>query len=294
MGESWFHVAEIEPGVTLVAEPGQVNSWLIHGTERTVLLDTGLGLADISAAIAHAVASPVDVINSHAHVDHVGGNALFERRAIHRLGAPLLERSYPPDLLVAYATAPGDRRARWEELRAIDVDAGFHVLGPDEVVRSWPPDGAKLEAWRVEPPPPTSLLDDGDVIDLGDRRLRVLHTPGHSPDHICLVDERAGILFAQDQVYYGPHLLYFEDSSVEDWARSARRLADELATSVRIVYCAHCLRASVPPRFLDTLADAAEEVAAGDAPLTPSTGLLGEPVLAAEYGYFSILLPRTD
>ena len=37
--------------------------------------------------------------------------------------------------------------------------------------------------------------------------MQVIHTPGHAPDHICLVDEVAGILFAQDQAYYGPQLI---------------------------------------------------------------------------------------
>jgi len=50
--ESWFRVSPLEPGVWLVGEPGHVNSWLIQGSERDVLLDTGLGLADISVAVA--------------------------------------------------------------------------------------------------------------------------------------------------------------------------------------------------------------------------------------------------
>ena len=37
----WFRVAEYEPGVHLIAEPGYVASWLIHGRDRDVLLDTG-------------------------------------------------------------------------------------------------------------------------------------------------------------------------------------------------------------------------------------------------------------
>jgi glyoxylase-like metal-dependent hydrolase (beta-lactamase superfamily II) len=153
------------------------------------------------------------------------------------------------------------------------------------------PSGVDLDAWVIAPPEPTGLLRDGDVVDLGGRTLHVLHTPGHAPDHICLLDEVHGILFAQDQAYYGPHLVYDADADLEDFARSTRRLADEVSSSVRIVYCAHCLRPSVPPRFLRELADAAEQVAAGEATLESSQGLFGEPVLAADYGHFSILIP---
>ena len=52
----WFHVAEMEPGVH-VAEPGHVCSWLIHGSERTILLDTGLGVVGVAASVAPAPAA---------------------------------------------------------------------------------------------------------------------------------------------------------------------------------------------------------------------------------------------
>ncbi len=286
----WFHVAELEPGVTLVAEPGHVCSWLIHGGERSVLLDTGLGVADIRAAVAPVAAGPVEVVNSHSHFDHVGGNALFEKRAIHRLGEPLLAAGVPTELLSRYSEAAAGLRESWEALKAAD-DAGFHLLGPDEEVRSWPPPGFDPAAWRIEPPAPTRLLEDGDVIELGGRSLRVLHTPGHAPDHVCLLDERAGILFAQDQAYYGPHLLYLEDSSLEEWARSLRRLADDVRPQIRIVYCAHCLRPAVPPRLLTELAAAAEAVIAGEVPLHETRGFLGARVRGADFGHFSLLVP---
>ena len=90
----------------------------------------------------------------------------------------------------------------------------FFLAGPDETVRGWPPPGIEPgAAWKIVVPP-TATLDDGDVLDLGDRQLRVLHTPGHAPDHICLLDERNGILFAHDQAYYGPHLVYDADCDV--------------------------------------------------------------------------------
>lgn len=286
----WFHVAELEPGVTLVAEPGHVSSWLVRGSERAVLIDTGLGVADIASAIAPVARRPVFVVNSHSHFDHVGGNGLFAERAIHRSGAPLLAAGVPAALLERYAAGAGELYERWQALAGLDR-SGFHTLGPDERVRPWPPPDFAAGAWRIEPPAPTRLLEDGDVVDLGDRSLRVIHTPGHAPDHVCLLDERAGILFAQDQAYYGPHLVYLEDSSLDDWARSARRLADEVGSQIRVVYCAHCLRPAVPPRLLAELADAAEAVVAGEAELRPGRGFLGARVAAADFGHFSILVP---
>jgi glyoxylase-like metal-dependent hydrolase (beta-lactamase superfamily II) len=288
----WFEVVEVEPSLHVVAEPGHVFSWLIHGSERSVLLDTGLGIADVAAAIAPVTTSPVSVVNSHTHFDHVGGNELFDEVAMHEAGPEWIEHGSADWELEAYGKVALGMAESYERLEAIDREAWF-LLGPDQRVRPWP--AAEIAAaggWHIDPPQPQRLLADGDLVELGDRHLRVIHTPGHCPDHICLLDEAAGILFAQDQAYYGPHLIYLPESDLADFARSARRLADELRGSLRAVFVAHCLRPSVPPGFLDELADAAEEVAAGEARLEPAPGLFGEPLLGADHGHFSILVPK--
>lgn len=287
--DEWFHVAPYEPGLHLVAEPGHVFSWLIAGSERTVLLDTGLGIADVAAAVAPAATSPVVVVNSHVHFDHVGGNALFADTEMHELGPEWVAAGCRAEYLRDYRKLAAGMRVSWERLREADRD-GWFMLGPDETVRPWPEARLQELGWRISPPEPTRLLREGEEIDLGDRVLRVIHTPGHAPDHICLVDERAGILFAQDQAYYGPHLICERGSDLGEFARSTRRLASELRGAIRVVYAAHCLRPALPPRFLDELADAAEGVAAGEIALSPAKGMFGEPVQGADFGHFSILV----
>jgi glyoxylase-like metal-dependent hydrolase (beta-lactamase superfamily II) len=285
----WFQVAEAEPGLHLVAEPGHVFSWLIAGSERSVLLDTGLGLADIAAAIAPVVSAPPIVVNSHVHFDHVGGNELFEHTEMHERGPEWIDAGTRDEYLHRYHELAGSMAESWDRLHAADRD-GWFLVGPDETMRPWPRRGINELGWSIDPQPPTRLLTDGDEIELGDRTLRVIHTPGHAPDHICLVDEVAGILFAQDQAYYGPQLICERGSEMSVYARSARRLADELDGAIRVVYTAHCLRPAVPPRFLRELADAAEAVAAGEVSLAPVPGLFGEPVPGADFGHFSILV----
>mgnify|MGYP002508219585 CR=1 FL=1 len=48
---------------------------------------------------------------------------------------------------------------------------------------------------------PARLLEDGDIIDLGGRQVEVLHTPGHSPGHMCFFERERGYLFTGDLVY---------------------------------------------------------------------------------------------
>ena len=287
--ETWFRVAPVEPGVWLVGEPGHVNSWLIRGEERTILLDTGMGLADVSAAVATVCPEEPLVVNSHVHFDHVGGNELFAETAMHELGPEWIEAGCEPGQLRAYPDLIPAMEAAYERLLAADRE-GFFLIGPDEEMRPWPAAGIAAHGWRIEPPPPTRLLREGDELDLGGRVLRALHTPGHAPDHVCLLDEREGVLWAQDQAYYGPHLVYEPGADLGDFVASTRRLAEELSGSLRAVYTAHCLRPTVPPAFLRELADAAEAVAGDEATLTPAEGFFGEPVRSADFGHFSIMI----
>jgi hydroxyacylglutathione hydrolase len=58
--------------------------------------------------------------------------------------------------------------------------------------------GRRLPAFKVD-----RILHDGDVIDLGNVKLTVIHTPGHTPGSICLYDPVSKIMFTGDTVFEG-------------------------------------------------------------------------------------------
>lgn len=58
--------------------------------------------------------------------------------------------------------------------------------------------GRRSPAFRVD-----IVLQGGDTIDLGDAKLRVIHTPGHTPGSICLYDGDSRIMFTGDTVFEG-------------------------------------------------------------------------------------------
>lgn len=66
----------------------------------------------------------------------------------------------------------------------------------------------------------------GDVINLGDRQLTVLHMPGHSRGSICLHDKDNKILFSGDVVYDGSMIDWLPYSAVGDYIRSCQRLVE--------------------------------------------------------------------
>jgi glyoxylase-like metal-dependent hydrolase (beta-lactamase superfamily II) len=284
---SWFHTREVHPGVWLVAEPSHVNSWLVAGSERAVLLDTGLGIAPIRPVVEALTDLPISVLNTHSHFDHIGGNHEFEEIVIHELGAGPLEADVAGDLLTDYMGYTHRLLAAATEYRRADADL-LHLLTADSDPRPLPADFDPA-AWRIPATRATGTLADGDRVDLGGRTLEVLHTPGHSVDSICLLDADAGLLFGADTINTGPIYAQLPESDLGDFAASTARLA-ELASQLRSVLVHHFGRVEVAPSFLAPVAEAFAAVSAGGVPTTPALDCLGRPVREAHFEDFSILI----
>ena len=84
--------------------------------------------------------------------------------------------------------------------------------------------------------PATRLVEEGDVIDLGDRVFEVFHLPGHSPGSIGLWEEKTGILFSGDAIYDGPLLDEIPGSDIPAYVETMRRLEK---LPVRVVHGGH-------------------------------------------------------
>ena len=287
----WFRTRPLSHGVWLVAEPALVNLWLIAGTERAVLLDTGCGISPIQPVISTLTDLPVTVINTHYHSDHIGGNAEFDEVVTHESGAELVATPLAEEWRAGFASYLRDLLACAEAYRAIDRKH-FHLLESFNDIGPLPP-GFDLDSWNIVTGPPTATVVDGDRIELGDRTLIVMHTPGHTPDSICLYDEREGLLFTGDTVLTGANLAQFNEADLAAYAASTRRLAD-MAGDVSLVVPHHYGRTTIDPAFLTEVADGMEEVAAGEATLVPSIDLFSNRVLAATYDRFSILVADPD
>lgn len=184
----WFEIIELPNQVYAFWEPGhaeEVNAFLIVGTERDVLYDTGMGIASIGRALADlrdAEGWPereLMVINSHNHLDHNGGNTDFDE-------AWIIEDEWAIRKLTEGIPSAGDFVAYWDQLKdhpGVEAPTGFDPT-----------------TFRIPPFPRESIrfLADGDIVDLGNRRFRVIHTTSHSPDGLALYDEDNRILFGGD------------------------------------------------------------------------------------------------
>ena len=224
LATQWFDVSDAGDGIVRITEPHvhsyvRSNSWLIRGRTAHLLVDTGLGVGRLTDELAARglLDRPVIAAATHAHFDHFGGLGEFADRAAHRDDGEVIQTAGDYVTLMAQ-TYP-----------AALVDE-FHAAGetvPDLLIDALPRPGFDVASFRTPTVGITRWLADGDKLDLGDRSLQVLHTPGHSPGSICLWDAASGTLVSGDVLVDGEPLLdELPRSSPVDFAASLRRLAD--------------------------------------------------------------------
>lgn len=231
IAKEWFIRKPLGDGLTLIREPHvtralRCNIWHLRGRDRDLLIDTGMGIASLLAAFPDLFAREPLVVATHSHGDHVGSLYEFSERAAHAAAVELL-------------SAGGHRRSLWRDdwparVVALLREAGYRLNR--SLLSALPHEGFDLQHVPLRAAPPTQLLNEGDLIDLGGRRLRVLHLPGHSPDSISLFEESSGILFSGDAIYDGPLLYNLPDSDLASYAETMRRLMD---LPLRIVHAGH-------------------------------------------------------
>ena len=226
--DDWFAAEDLGQGISRLWEPHvdpliQANVYFVRGASRDLVIDSGTGIAALRAVLPVMRAEPVAVA-THGHYDHVGGMAEFTARLVHEAEAGDLGRDDPLAVLLSRRFPP-----------AIRQFLGSAV--PECLVTAVPRVGFDPASYRPARSGPTGCLREGDVIDLGDRLLEVLHLPGHSPGSICLLDNDTRTLFTGDVVYAGGLIdEVWPGTDRMTYTRSMRRLA---AVEVSVAFPGH-------------------------------------------------------
>ncbi|HSW10050.1 MAG TPA: MBL fold metallo-hydrolase [Bacillota bacterium] len=259
---SWFELKEIAPGLWSLSEPGhfeEVISYLVLGRDRAALIDTGMGIGDLAAAVNRLTRLPIMVINTHADYHHCGANHHYREIAAHPAEAPRIERG-------------------WAREEVADALLPHKIWGPL-------PAGFDPLKYAVLPSRVTRLLDEGDLVELGGRRLRVLHTPGHAAGGLCLQDENSGTLFTGDTLAPTTISAWGDGSDPEQLLASLERLARDAGQVARVCPGHHLT--PLGPDFLAEAAAAVARVRSGATRVEPAR----EGVIRHRFRRFSLLLP---
>ncbi len=205
--QNWFQVYKLLDDTYAIYEPYQFEeaiSYLVLGSDKAVLIDSGNGIGNIKKVVEELTDRPVSVLLTHEHHDHSGGASLFDEVAI-----------YDNPQAIEYLRAGRDNASARQWI------TGDYVWKPL-------PEGVDPDTWHLPPIEPTQLLHDGEVIDLGGRRLEVIYTPGHSPGSTCFLDRENRLLFTGDHFYPGPLYAHNPYTDVDAYVASFDRIAERI------------------------------------------------------------------
>lgn len=198
----WFTVERLDGDTWAISEYGhweETHCYLLAGSERALLIDTGLGAAPLRPVAESLTRLSVLAAVTHAHWDHIGALGEFDRTAAHTSEVPWLSGAFPLPLAA--------------------VKAGL-LREPCQFPGGFDPDNYSVYGGGVTDP-----LADGQTIDLGGRTVTALHTPGHSPGHLCYWEAARNTLYSGDLLYRGKLDMFYPTTDPADFLRSVRRVS---------------------------------------------------------------------
>jgi glyoxylase-like metal-dependent hydrolase (beta-lactamase superfamily II) len=226
VAENWFESRPCADGIIHIREAGidpylTGDMWLVRGRDRALLVDSGTGIISPRTVVEELAGNAVLAVACNCWYDHAGGLHAFAQRGCHRDDAELIAAPTPDSSVAS-------------------------IYVSDEMLTALPWAGYSTDNFRMTGTVPTRLLGEGDVIDLGDRSIEILHVPGVTPGSIVLWEKATGSLFTSDTLFDDPapqlRAKYHATIAPPHPEERARRIANLERLSelpVRTVYAGH-------------------------------------------------------
>jgi len=196
---------------------GVLNSYLINGRERKLLIDTGFNWPECRSALLQGIAElglkleDLEFLITHVHADHSG----------------LLFDLAPPGSVVYASQRDADElRACFTNTYWQEVDREFGLYGfPQNRLGS---EANQIKSYISGHDLGFVYLQEGTVLEAGGYRFTCIMTPGHSPGHVCLYDREHKVLIS------GDHILPDISPNITLWRNVEDSLGDYLQSLDRI------------------------------------------------------------
>lgn len=160
MRDGNYTITEIAPQVYAIDDTAQESMYLVCGKDKSLLIDTGSSRQPVLPTVRKLYTSPVDLVLTHGHYDHMYHAEEFQKVYLH----------------------PADYKIWTRAMYPI-------CLGCDLGQKRFP---KRYHPGRFLP------LTEGDVFDLGGKVLSVIEAPGHTPGSVIFVDREDKLLFTGD------------------------------------------------------------------------------------------------
>ena len=198
---AYYKVQKILPETWYISEVLGVGEYLLEGREKALLIDTGFGFVNLRPVLARITKKAIEVVNSHGHVDHTGGNDQFEKIWINKNDFSMLNKEWKKsqlDLLINY----GKR-----------VNPALNLLLLYFRFQRFRKYNTIVEA-----------LPEDMVFDLGGRQIAGMKIPGHSPGSVIFLDAFTQTIFAGDALNPNMFLFLVEGLKLGEYADSLENI----------------------------------------------------------------------
>lgn len=223
-------IIQIDSSTWRIEDQG-VRFFLLTGTEKALLIDSGMNVKNAREIAEGLTDLPVSLLNTHADRDHIGSNDQFDKCYMH----PDEENHY--------------RRSG----------------GTGEIIP----------------------VKEGAQLDLGNRTLKIIHLPGHTPGSIAVLDTANRVLISGDPIQQNGRIFMFGDHrNMEDYIRSLEHLL-HFKDEFDEIWPSHA-DIPVPPYMIVKLRDGAMEILSGKVPGS-SIEIHGRSVVLYDLGFCGFL-----
>ena len=199
--KDWFTIDQVDESTYIISEYRhweETHCYLLIGNDRALLIDTGLGISNIYEQVRRLTDKPVTAVATHIHWDHIGGHKYYQEFYAHEAELDWLNGRFPLPLQAVKNMVTD----------SCELPEDFCING-----------------YAIFQGKPGRLLVDGDTIDLGGRTIQVLHTPGHSPGHLCFWEDEKGYLYSGDLVYEGTLFANYPSTDPQSYMTSLEKIA---------------------------------------------------------------------
>ena len=217
-------------------EDDGVRLFLLAGTEKALLIDSGMNLNNARDIAAGLTGLPLSLLNTHADRDHIGSNEQFDAFYMHTAEEPVYRRSGKSGTIIP--------------------------------------------------------VREGDSLNLGDRELRIIHLPGHTPGSIAVLDVQNKVLISGDPIQaHGRIFMFGDHRNMEDYIASLEHL-ESFADQFDEIWPSH---ADIPvsPAVIRKLRDGAQAVLDGTIQGKP-TEFFGQCIVVYDLGFCTLLCDDTE
>ena len=216
----------INPYTTLIDDNGESSAYLLRGTERALLIDTLNGRENLAELVRGITDLPVIVVNTHGHIDHIGGNHFFSEAWMH----------------------PADEGIYREHV--VMLASALREQGVTPV-----PDGTECRMRSLEP---------GRKLDLGGLVLEVIEVAGHTPGSCAILDRKARLLYSGDAINGTIWMQLDHSTCLSEYLASLNAL-DAFRADFDGLYGGHVREAkAVPATYIDVMKQGVKEILSGD------------------------------